>query len=222
MSKATPTAATRPLGNMPRGSNKRPPKEQRDQDRIDRLTEAAFDLFSDRGYHNTPIELLCSTANVSTRDFYKLGKTREALMTRVYQHVALYVETCVLQALANAPMDDWQQRMDAAIDAWVDAYTSDTRYARLSYLESVGISDELEQVRTVAHERFAALIRNEFRHRFPDDKNILEGKLPVAIVGACNELAREWLGTSPRPPAEQLQQQIKQLYTIIIRGLDAG
>ncbi|KAA1192509.1 TetR/AcrR family transcriptional regulator [Pseudohalioglobus sediminis] len=221
MNKSNRSTATLPRGDFSRGPGKSLTKEQRDEERLERLTLAAFDLFTERGFSHTPIELLCSTANVSTRDFYKLGKNREALMAQVYQRVARFAETCVLQALASAPVDDWDARLDAAIDAWVHAYTHDERYARLSYLDSVGVSDELEQIRSEAHERFAALIRNEFHQRFPENDKVLAGKLPVAIIGACNELVRDWLGTRPRPSPEALTREIKLLYGVIIQGLEA-
>ncbi|MEZ5567576.1 MAG: TetR/AcrR family transcriptional regulator [Halioglobus sp.] len=210
-----------PPGDLGRADGRPATKEARDRERVERLTVAAFDLFTQRGYHNTPIDVLCTAANVSTRDFYKLGKTREKLMALVYRRVTRYAELCVLRALADAPENDSTQRIPLAIEAWVHAYTHDERYARLAYLESVGISDELEALRTEAHEVFSKVIRDEILRLLPDSDVTLESKLPVALVGACNELTRDWLATKPRPPAKALEDAVKNLYDVVLHGLRA-
>ena len=222
MSEADDIKTTLPEGDLSRGVSRRLTQEQRDQNRIERMTVAAFELFTEHGYANTTIEMLCSASNVSTRDFYKLIKRRDVLLKLVYERVFSHVESCVLLALAKEPPDNHDRRLNSAIDALVHAYTSDPRYARLAYIEVVGVSDEIEAMRRMTHEKFAALIRREFDLRTADTDQSLDGKLPLAIVGACNELIIDWLGTQPHAPADVLSNEIKQLYEIVLKGLSAG
>ena len=221
MSSTDDLAPGLPEGDLSRGVTRRLNQQQRDEKRIERMTIAAFELFTSKGFANTTIENLCSAASVSTRDFYKLIKKRETLLKLVYERVFAHVESCVLLALAREAPTDFDKRLESAIDALVYAYTKDPRYARLAYIEVVGVSDEIEAMRRDTHQKFAALIQREFETRIADADKALDGKLPLAIVGACNELIIDWLGTRPRPPASSLSSAIKQLYAIILKGLAA-
>ncbi|QKX17203.1 TetR/AcrR family transcriptional regulator [Microbulbifer sp. YPW1] len=221
MNKTSPLTDLLPVGDLSRGVGQKLTKEQRDLQRIERMTLAAFELFTEHGYQNTTIEALCTQANVSTRDFYKLIKTRESLLARVYVRVFEHVETCIAIALENAEGLSSSARVDTAVDAWVHAYTNDHRYARLSYIEIIGVSDALEKLRHEAHQRFSALIHKELANQSRDPSQIMNGKLPLAIVGACNELILNWLSQSPRPNPESLADEVKEMYRIILAGLDA-
>ena len=222
MNKTSPLSDLLPVGDLSRGVSQKLTKEQRDLQRIERMTLAAFELYTEHGYQNTTIEALCTQANVSTRDFYKLIKTRESLLARVYVRVFEHVETCIAIALENAEGLSNMERVRTAVDAWVHAYTNDYRYARLSYIEVVGVSDALEKLRREAHQRFSALIRQEFANQSRDLDQVMHGKLPLAIVGACNELVVDWLSQSPRPSPDELAAEVKEMYTIIFAGLDAS
>ncbi len=211
-----------PSGDLSQRVGKKLTQEQRNQQRIERMTIAAFDLFTQKGFHKITIESLCSAANVSTRDFYKLIKTKEELLLRVYQRVYKHVENCVTLALANAPEDQPDERLSMAVDALVYAYTDDPRYAQLAYIEVVGVSEEIERLRRDTHNRFADLIRQEFQKRASDTHLTMDGKLPLAIVGACNELILDWLLSQQRRQADQLAKDIKQLYAIVLAGLSVS
>jgi hypothetical protein len=60
-----------------------------------------------------------------------------------------------LEESGNAPITE---RLERAVRAFVTTTASDPRWARLSYVEAVGVSDAVEAHRIAWRERWAALL----------------------------------------------------------------
>jgi AcrR family transcriptional regulator len=204
-----------PALDLASGISPPPGKEARDRQRLDRMTIAAFELFADSGFSKTRIETICKTANVSTRDFYTLAKTKEFLLLRVYRKIVSHVEACVTQTLADNAAADFKTRLDKAISCWVEVYTKDPRTTRIGYIETVGVSEEIELARRASHNSMAAIIEAEFAA----SGTPLPGKLALAIVGAANELVLDWLSQTPLPDSGGLRQEILLVYNTLLTGL---
>ncbi len=180
-----------------------------------------MELFATRGYHHTPIEMLCSQARVTTRHFYEAFGSREALMMAVYEQVIAYAQQVVLQALDDYREATPEVAIEAAIRAFVRAYTDDPRYARIVCIEVVGISEPVAQRRSEVIREFVRLIE-----LYAEDLAV-RGLLPrrdfhlagVAVAGAANELLGEWL-RAPRPPdIEVVTDEILLVFRAVIMGV---
>lgn len=78
---------------------------ERRADRRERLLTAGLELFGTDGYARTPIERICATAGVSTRNFYEEFTGREALLMALHDrvtHRALDAVATALRADAGA------------------------------------------------------------------------------------------------------------------------
>lgn len=193
--------------------------EQLRAQRRERLLEAGLELFADRGYANTPIELICSTAKVTTRHFYEQFKGREALLSALFQNIVEEMGNEVSNALSDSSLD-MTQRVTHAIRTGVLALLRDTRKARILCLETVGVSHEMEQQRRKVTHGFAGIVKQY------SESMSASGLLPqrdyylpaIAMVGATIELIVEWLVSESTLTAEELAHEMILIYRALMIG----
>jgi len=198
MSATTPPARARRAaeGRIYRGQS----ATERQQARRQRLIEAGLDLFATKGYPATSIEEICAAAAISTRNFYEQVDGREGLLVLLHDIAMRRAQQAVLDALAGAPQDDVLARVGAPLSAFVDAMTADPRWARIAYVEVVGISAAVERRRHMWMNRFAKLMAAEAdaiaeRGLAPRRDHELTA---VALVGAIDRLIVYWQAPSRR------------------------
>lgn len=193
--------------------------EQRALERQQRLLATALELFARQGYARTPIEQLCAEAKVTTRHFYALFASREALLTELYDRIISNLRDAVLLAL-SAPEESLEAKLPLAVQALIRHYLADARVARVGVLESVGVSAAMETRRRAAIHGIASLIEHYI------DALVARGELPahdyhlvsVAIVGGINELLAEWLTVAAPPSIEHLSHEVTRILYALIRG----
>lgn len=218
-----PAADTRgvapPCAGKPRrGYAGRSADEQRSA-RLARLLDAALSLFSERGYAKTPIELICSRARVTTRHFYEQFDGREALLSTLYQRIVDDTRSAVSQAL-QTPGLSVEQRMYAAVHAYIHSYTDDPRRARVACIEVIGVSDSLSRQRREVVANFAAVLEAFARSLAS------AGTLPqrdyhlgaLCMAGGTNELLTEWLTAEHPPTVAELTEQLLRFYSALFAG----
>lgn len=193
--------------------------DERIEERRRRLLDTALTLFCERGYAKTPIETLCQEAKVTTRHFYQQFKGREALLAALYDEIM----TAAFDAIDAALLDESGEpleRVEIAVGTFIHFSLDDPRRARLCMLETVGVSDELEQHRRAFMQRFAARIAG-FCDRLAE-----AGLLPrtdyrlsgVAVVGAIVELLVEALTAEEPPDPALVAKTTTALLAAMIRG----
>lgn len=176
--------------------------EERQAERREKLLDAGLELFGTQGYANTSIEALCAATRLNPRYFYESFKTREELLRAVYdRHMAHLAET-VGAALRDAP-EDPRGLVRTGLTAFVETQLADRRAARITYLEIVGVSLELERHRRDVLRGFAGLVEREA------DRLAAAGLLPqrdrdhrltaMALGGAVDGLLTDCF-TNPSPP----------------------
>jgi len=193
--------------------------EQLAAERRQRLIEAALTLFADRGFSRTPIELLCSTAKVTTRHFYEHFDSREAVLIALYEQINLETRATVMKAL-EVRGKNTEELMFAAIDAFVESCTVDTRRTRILCVEVIGVSSDMFERRRNAVHQFAKIV-SLFTQQLVDSGGLPPGDYwhtSIAMVGAIRELMVEWLMSEKRPQIETVHEQIRRLLRCLIAG----
>lgn len=193
--------------------------EQLAEERRQRLLDAALDLFADRGFSRTPIELLCSTARVTTRHFYEHFDSREAVLVALYDRINITTRASVAASLQMPGLDP-QERMFAAIRAFVSACTEDKRRTRILCVEVIGVSPEMFERRRAAVHEFANVL-NTFSQQL-----VKSGQLPdrdylqscIAMIGAIREVMSEWLMSDPQVPVETVHAHLVRMFQCLIVG----
>lgn len=196
----------------------RTPEELR-AERRDRLLDAALSLFAERGYANTTIEQLCSTARVTTRHFYEQFDGREGLLRDLLESIVAGTLRSAWKELLNEERD-MTQRVGDAIRSVMLYLLKDPRRGRIVCLETIGVSRDLERRRRVLIHDFASLIEQYGGYLAGSGLLPLRDyRLPaVALVGATMELIQEWLNGGTDMDAEGVAQEAVLFFRALIIG----
>jgi len=188
------------------------------EERRRRLLDSALELFATRGYHGTPIDVLCADAKVTTRHFYDQFEGREALLVSVYDEVVDRAMRDIGAALSKDT--SIEVRVESAVRAFVRAYLDDPRRGRIACIEVVGVSHAMAQRRQGVIHGFARLLETY------TDLLVREEWLPqrsyrlscVALVGAVNELMIEWLFAGVAVDSDRVTEEILHLFWSVMNG----
>ncbi|CNF55214.1 transcriptional regulator [Mycobacterium tuberculosis] len=187
--------------------------EERRAERRERLLAAGLELFGTRGYAATSIERLCATASVSTRNFYEEFTGREELLTALHSIINERAAEALATAYAGASGAVLETRVERAVRAFVTVTASDPRWARIAFVEVIGVSAGLEQHRfrwrgqwedaltTMARE---AVERGEAIDR---DYHLSM----IAIIGAVNNLVHHWSARDQDIPLDDIIAELTHL-----------
>lgn len=193
--------------------------DARDTLRRRQLVAAGIDQFGTAGYPATTIESLCAAARVSTRDFYTYFATKQDLLLAVYDQIiaeTLRAVTAAVTTAADNPLDS----AHAGLSAFVNAMVRDERWARINFIEIVGVSTRAEVRRREAIHDFADLIKS-FTEPFVAlglvDAAALTPIRCIAIVGAVHETLTDWMMLSRRPPLELVISELTALFVAATR-----
>jgi AcrR family transcriptional regulator len=187
-------------------------------ERRDRLMAAGLDLFGTDGYAASSIEKLCAAATVSTRNFYEEFSGREALLMALHDSVLERAAEAVGKAFADAEDAPLADRIALAVRGYIGTTAEDPRWARLSYVEVIGVSEAVERHRIVWRERWVALLEAEAARAVArgeaDERDFHLGS--VALIGAVNELVYHWSTGGHRVPLDAVIAEIVRLATAVV------
>lgn len=199
-------------------------KEELREERRARLLRSGLELMGSDGYPNTSIERLCAHARVTTRHFYEHFRSREELLTALFDAFIEDALTVVMERLRAGEDDDPVERVLDALRGFARLCMNNPTRARLALIETVGVSRELESRRRDVIRHFAEVIAGAAGHMA--DRGILapaDYRLAgVALVGATNELLVEWLSGDTGLDADQMERQLTGIFRAIIGGTRSG
>lgn len=192
--------------------------DERDALRRARLLDATRELIGTEGYAATTIERICSTASVSTRHFYLLYASKEAVFIDLY-------DTMISRSI-DATMSFWQEsegrpmrdRVPAALIAYVRPFLADPPAARILFVEAMGVSPALERKRQDVRELLVAFVervgadavaRGEVADR---DFRFLS----LALIGAAIAIVQDWAAHADHLPVAELERKICDLAVKLI------
>lgn len=167
---------------------------EREAARRRQLLDAALDLFVDRGFASTSVDLLCQRAGVSTKSFYVLYDGKEAVFLDLYEDLLARVGATLVARPEERGLDE-AQRAAARTGALLHALLDDPRVGRLLVIEAPGLTPAIEARRRRANRDVAALIERMAVTRVargtarPGDHR----RGGLAIVGAITEILADWL-----------------------------
>lgn len=182
-------------------------------ERRERLMNAGLELFGDDGYAATSIERLCTAAMVSTRNFYEEFSSREDLLITLHVRVIERSFRAVIAAFEDASDLRLTERFELAVRAFIHTTASDPRWARLAYVEVIGVSDAVEKHRISWRDKWSdfmvaeatrAVARGEADHR---DFRMAS----VALIGAVNELVHHYSISRGRITLDEVIAEIVRL-----------
>lgn len=148
------TAAEPSTGRRYRGLS----AEERRDDQRKRLTRAAIDEFSVRGYHRTSVEDIVRSARTSRTAFYAIFDNREdAMYGALEESLRALLEEVKRQLACATP---GSSLIEVGVTAYVDFLVTDPAAARILLLESIGTSPEVNAYRSHVRRRVARIVRD--------------------------------------------------------------
>jgi AcrR family transcriptional regulator len=181
-----------------------PAVESRRGARRQRLLDAALTLFVEHGFHATSVEDIVAAARTSKSAFYEHFETKEDCCRLLLEEEGGALIASVQAAAAAG--EDHRQRTQLGIGAFVRTCVRQGKSAQLLLVESVGLSESIEQVRHRLHGQFAEMVEAEVRHAQAGGDQGLLGVDPAlfgrVVVGAVNEATGWFLargGGDPEP-----------------------
>jgi AcrR family transcriptional regulator len=191
---------------------------ERRAERRARLLDAGLELFGTEGYAASSIEKLCNNAGVSTRNFYEEFQSREDLLIALHDRIIDEAFHSVVAALRDADDTPLRERFTRAVRAFVTTTASDPRWARLSYVEIIGVSNTVENHRIAWRERWAEFLVSEAKRAVErgeaDDRDFHLGA--VALIGAVNELVHHWSMSGGKRSLDDVIAEIVRVATAAV------
>ncbi len=192
--------------------------DERDAVRRQRLLGAALELIGTKGYAATTVERLCATGNVSTRHFYLLYANKEAAFIDLYDELTAASYRNVATSLEATEGASMKERISQAMLAYFAPMLSDLRVARISFVEIIGASPRIEELRLQYRETLVDLVRAESAGAVARgevrDRDFRFATL--ALAGAATAVAHDWMLRRDRPPVLELERKLMDLATTLL------
>jgi len=191
-------------------------KQERSARRRERILDAAFSVFSQRGYRQAGVDEVGRQAETSKGGVYFHFPTKEALFLELLRTTAERLDGKVERTIA--PYDDPIERADVALRTVLGVFAGHRTMARLFLIDAVGAGPEFQAELQRMHARFAAIISRQLDEAVeagtiePIDTEIAG----MAWFGALNEVVMRWL-MSDDP--ERLEDTYPTLRSILLRSV---
>ena len=134
-------------------------KQERSTKRRERILDAAFSVFSQRGYRQAGVDEVGRQAETSKGGVYFHFPTKESLFLELLRTTADRLTGKVERSMA--PYDDPIERADAALQTVLGVFAGHRTMARLFLIDAVGAGSEFQAELQRLHERFSGLIAEQ-------------------------------------------------------------
>jgi AcrR family transcriptional regulator len=187
-------------------------KDARLERRRRRMADAALVLFATRGYNATSVEDVVERARMSKSAFYEFFTSKEDCFREL---LLLEGGALIRDVLASAATGhDHHERLRFGITTFVRSCFERSSVARLLIVESVGLSQAVDEVRHELQGRFADAVGEEVRNARAHDPFYADKDPRVfgrAVVGAVSDAVGYFL-THPGMDAESLAESLCRIF----------
>ncbi|TMC37533.1 MAG: TetR/AcrR family transcriptional regulator, partial [Chloroflexi bacterium] len=187
-------------------------RDARIEKRRRRIVEAGLALFAGRGYSVTSVDDIVTRARVSKSAFYEFFESKEHCFRELLDQEG---GGLIHDVLTNAATGrDHHERLRLGITRFVRSCFERSDVARLLIVESVGLSEAVEEVRHRLQARFADAVAEEVRHAMTHDAFYADKDPAVfgrAVVGAVSDAVGYYL-THPGVDADSLAASLCRIF----------
>jgi len=187
-------------------------RDARIEKRRRRIVEAGLALFAGRGYSVTSVDDVVTRARVSKSAFYEFFESKEHCFRELLDQEGGGLIHDVLMKAATG--HDHHERLRLGITRFVCSCFERSDVARLLIVESVGLSEAVEEVRHRLQARFADAVAEEVRHAMTHDAFYADKDPAVfgrAVVGAVSDAVGYYL-THPGVDADSLAASLCRIF----------
>ncbi len=180
----------------------------------ERILQAAAGVFAEKGYYGAAVDDIVRASDTSKGSFYFHFPSKRGIFTALLDHLTARLLQRVDEAItASGEGVDPAQRLDAALQAVISAFSRRRLLARLLLVEATGLGHATDERLMAVHTRITELIQGYL------DKAVQGGQIPpqdtalaaCAWMGALNEVVIRWLYTGQPDPLESALPALRAL-----------
>ena len=165
------------------------------EDTRDRILDAALNIFSNKGYHDTRMDEIVEASDTSKGAIYFHFPNKERLFLALVDQFADLLERRVVEAVEQEEQGIMQVK--AALQACLETFGRYRRPAKILLVQAVGLGSIFEKKRIEVNDRFANLIKTYL------DESITVGDIVLvdtevvsyAWMGAIYGIVIRWVYT---------------------------
>ena len=166
----------------------------------ERIMDAALNLFSNKGYHDTRMDEIVEEAQASKGAIYFHFPNKERLFLALMEQFADLLERRIREAIEQEAAG--MQRVHAALKACLDTFGKYRLPAKIMLVQAVGLGSIFENKRLEVTDRFANLIRIYLDEavRVGDIAPVDTEVVSHAMMGAIYSVVIRWVYTGEPTP----------------------
>ncbi|MCU0497950.1 MAG: TetR/AcrR family transcriptional regulator [Anaerolineae bacterium] len=165
-----------------------------------RILDAALDVFSNKGYHDTKVDDIVEISSTSKGSIYFHFPNKQTIFLALVDKFAELLEKRIVEAIEQEQIGI--ARVRAALRACLDTFGKYRLLAKIMLVQAVGLGSIFEDKRLEVSERFVHLIKDYV------DQAITVGDVPPvdteivarAWMGAIYEIVIRWVYTGEPTP----------------------
>ncbi len=169
----------------------------------ERILDAALNIFSQKGFHDTKLDEIVEEAHTSKGSIYFHFPNKERLFTALVDQFADLIQRRVTEAIEQE--DEGIVRVQVALHEVLETFSKYRRPAKLLLVQAVGLGSVFENKRLEVTDRFADLIR-----LYLDEAVAVGDIIPIdtqivshAWMGAIYNVVIQWVYTG-EPSQERI------------------
>lgn len=181
----------------------------------ERILDAALNIFSRKGYHDTRLDEIVDESATSKGSIYFHFPNKERLFLALVDQFADLLERRVQEAIANEVTG--MARVEVALRTVVDTFGKYRRPAKILLVQAMGLGSTFEQKRLEVNDRFADLIASYLQEAI-DNGEVPAVDLEVvshAWMGAIYGVVIRWVYTGEPEP----QRIMDTLLPVLLRSV---
>jgi TetR/AcrR family transcriptional regulator, fatty acid metabolism regulator protein len=179
------------------------------------ILNAAINIFSQKGYHNTRVDEIVEAAGTSKGGVYFHFPSKQDIFLGLIDEFSNLLERRILAAIDVE--ENGIQRVNAALNACLETFSEYQKLAKIFLVQAVGLGVIFEEKQQEIHNRFVKIIKKNL------DDAIGEGDIdPIdteiaayAWMGALNEVVIRWIHTGEPDP----QRALPALRVFLLRSV---
>lgn len=186
-----------------------------EQNTRQRILDAAIEVFSVKGYHDSRVDDIVDAAGASKGGVYFYFRSKQEIFLALIDEFARQLEGAVLEAIVSET--EGIRRVNAALRSCLEVFRQYQPLAKVFLIQAVGLGRTFEEKRMEIHERFERAIKLYL------DQALADGDIPpidteiaaLAWMGAINEVVIRWVVTGQPAP----DRALPSLRMVLLRSI---
>ncbi len=194
----------------------------RETERRKRLLAAGMEAFGTAGYAKTNIKTICRLAGLTERYFYESFRTKEDLLSAIYQQLVDQQKEEALRILGERG-DKPLEAASQAMRMFLMNLLEDPHRAQVQLFEVMGVSQRIDSQYREAMRLLAEMVKLFLCAAFPGiGEEAWKGNiLPTGLAGSIILVSHEWVLGGFVTPLEDIVEKCMDIFTVIGSHLES-